>query len=58
MAHFELYQDAKKEWRWRFVATNGRIIAATSEGYRTDTDCINGIRILQEEGPKSPINKI
>lgn len=30
----EFYRDRKKQWRWRFRAINGKIIAASSEGYR------------------------
>ncbi len=29
---FHLYRDEKKEWRWRLVARNGRIIADSGEG--------------------------
>lgn len=28
----------KKEWRWRIKASNGRIIAASSECYRNKAD--------------------
>ncbi|MFB6271145.1 MAG: YegP family protein [Halobacterium sp.] len=31
--HFEVYEDAAGEWRWRFVAANGRIVADSGEGY-------------------------
>lgn len=31
--HFETYQDAAGEWRWRAVARNGKIVADGSEGY-------------------------
>ena len=35
-AHVEVYRDttAKQEWRSRVVASNKKIIAASSEGYR------------------------
>ncbi len=58
MARFECYQDNKSEWRWRFVSGNGRIIAVTSEGYRSESDCLAGIRLLQTEGAKAPVNRI
>lgn len=32
---FEIYQDAAREWRWRLVAPNGKIIADSGEGYVT-----------------------
>lgn len=28
-----LYRDLAGEWRWRFVATNGRTLADSGEGY-------------------------
>ena len=31
--HILVYRDHKGEWRWRLRATNGRVIAASSEGY-------------------------
>lgn len=30
---FEVYRDAKREWRWRLRAPNGRIVADCAEGY-------------------------
>ncbi len=35
---FELYKDKKGEWRWRRLATNGRVVGASSEGYRAKRD--------------------
>lgn len=29
-----IYKGVDGDWRWRLVASNGRIIAASSEGYR------------------------
>ena len=31
--HFEVYEDSAGEWRWRMVASNGRIVADGGEGY-------------------------
>lgn len=31
--HFEVFEDAAGEYRWRLVASNGRIIADSGEGY-------------------------
>lgn len=30
---FKIYQDAGREYRWRLVAPNGKIIADSGEGY-------------------------
>jgi len=31
----EYYEDKAKEYRWRLKATNGRVMARSSEGYKT-----------------------
>jgi len=42
---WEFYQDSKKEWRWRRIASNGVIVGASSQGYVHKSDCIeNAIR--------------
>ncbi len=30
----ELYKDVDKEWRWRLIARNGRVVADGQEGYK------------------------
>jgi uncharacterized protein YegP (UPF0339 family) len=47
MAHrdkWELYTDKAGEWRWRRRATNGRIVGASTEGYRWASDCIDNAK--------------
>jgi len=41
---WEFYLDKSGDWRWRRVATNGRIVGASSEGYKTLTDCEHNAR--------------
>ena len=36
---FEVYQDKKGEYRWRRKASNGQIVGAASEGYKSKKDC-------------------
>ncbi|NNU79531.1 DUF1508 domain-containing protein [Halovulum dunhuangense] len=36
---FEVYQDKKGEYRWRRLATNGKIVGSSSEGYKKKSDC-------------------
>lgn len=45
-ATFQVYQDEKKEWRWRLVAPNGRIIAVSGEGYQRHAKALAGIESL------------
>jgi uncharacterized protein YegP (UPF0339 family) len=30
----EIYRDQKREWRWRIKARNGRVVWASSEGFK------------------------
>jgi uncharacterized protein YegP (UPF0339 family) len=57
MARFELYKDNAGEFRWRFVSTNGRIIATSSEGYKAKGDCQNGIDLIKREGPVAEVEE-
>lgn len=36
---WEIYTDAKSEYRWRRTAANGEIVGASSEGYERKFDC-------------------
>ena len=35
---FEVYKDKRGEFRWRRMASNGKIVGASSEGYRSKKD--------------------
>jgi len=37
-----IYQDSKNEWRWS-IKINGKIIAASTEGYINRKDCVDNI---------------
>lgn len=37
---WEIYKDAKGEWRWRRTASNGRVVGAATEGYKNRLDCV------------------
>ena len=55
MAKFKVYKDEAGEWRWRFIASNGRIIADSGEGYINKTDCLHGIELVKSEAPEAEI---
>lgn len=44
---FEVYADKSGEFRFRLKATNGQIIA-TSEGYTTLANCLNGVESVKK----------
>lgn len=41
-----LYKDRQREWRWRIVGRNNRIIANAGEGYRRKVDCLRMVTRL------------
>ena len=42
---WEFYKDPSEEWRWRRTASNGRIVGASTQGYKNKQDCVdNAIR--------------
>lgn len=44
---FELYLDDAMEWRWRYRASNYKIIADSGEGYKNYEDAQHGVRLMQ-----------
>jgi uncharacterized protein YegP (UPF0339 family) len=55
MAKFEVYSDKSGQWRWRFKANNGRIVADSGEGYVNKKDCEDGARVVKSEAPTADI---
>lgn len=53
-AKFEVYKDAKGEYRFRLKAANGEIIAS-GEGYKTKAACLNGIESVKKNAPAAEI---
>ncbi|MGV0680476.1 YegP family protein [Mycolicibacterium fortuitum] len=51
---FELYKDARGEYRFRLKAGNGEVIA-TGEGYTSKASAINGIESVQRNAPGAAI---
>ena len=47
MPRFELFRDRRKEWRFRLIARNGKIIAA-SEAYVSKRNAILGIESIKD----------
>lgn len=47
MGRYRIYKDNAGEYRWRYVANNGNIIADSAEGYNSKADCQRGIQIMK-----------
>jgi uncharacterized protein YegP (UPF0339 family) len=52
---FEIYKDAKGEFRWRLKATNGQIIATGGQGYSAKADCKHAIESIQKNAATATI---
>lgn len=52
---FEVYTDAKGEYRWRLKASNGQTIASSGEGYTSKAGCMNGIESVKTNAPTAEI---
>ena len=42
-----VFPDKRGEWRWHFVAANGKTIADSGEGYATRANAIRAARRLR-----------
>ncbi len=51
---FEVYQDARGEFRFRLKAGNGQVIA-TGEAYRSKKACLNGVAAIRKIAPDAAI---
>ena len=56
-AKFELYKDAKGEFRWRLIASNGQMIANGGEGYKTKESAKAGIESVKKNAPTAPVEE-
>lgn len=54
---FEMYQDKAGEWRWRFKAGNGQIIATASESYKQKKSCEHSIELIKDS-KKAPVEEV
>jgi len=57
-ANFELYEDAKKLHRWRLKATNGQVIASSSQGYKAKADAEKAIANIKANAGKAEVTEI
>ena len=55
---FKIFIDAAGQYRWNLSGLNGRIIAASAEGYRSKADCEAGIRLVRTLAPGAPIHDV
>ena len=51
---FYRYRDSASEWRWRFKAPNGKIMADSGEGYSSLASCDAAIAVIKREAADAP----
>lgn len=51
---YELFKDAKNEFRFHLKSKNYQIILTASEGYVNESDCRKAIGICQRNAPFDP----
>ncbi len=57
MTRFEFYKDKAGKFRWRFLASNGKILATASEGYKAKADCLHGIELVKNDSPTAKVEE-
>ncbi|GAB3385951.1 YegP family protein [Lysobacter fragariae] len=59
---FEIYPSdtalVSQVWRWRLVASNGRTIADSAEGYFSKADCKHGIDLVKGANAMTPVEEV
>lgn len=43
-----IYKDEKNDWRWSVTSSNGKIIAASTEGYKRKRSVIANLKSISE----------
>jgi hypothetical protein len=55
VAYFKVFTDTQGQYRWRFVAKNGKTIAVSSEAYIRKADCEHGITLVKRDAPSAVV---
>jgi uncharacterized protein YegP (UPF0339 family) len=53
---FEVYSDAKGEYRFRIVAKNGQKVGASSEGYKDKADAEKAVASIKKGAASAAVN--
>jgi len=58
MYYFELYKDARGQWRWRLKASNGKVVADSGEGYVSKQSAQEGITLVKTYAPGAAVREL
>ncbi|HUR52757.1 MAG TPA: DUF1508 domain-containing protein [Gemmataceae bacterium] len=55
---YEVYEDAKKEHRWRLKSANGQVVASSSEGYKAKADADKAVETIKAGLAKATVSEV
>ena len=55
---YEVYEDAKKEHRWRLKSANGQVVASSSEGYKAKADVDKAVETIKAGLAKATVTEV
>lgn len=55
---FEVYEDDKKEFRWRLKAGNNQVVASSSESYKEKASAEKAVASIKEHAAKAEVVEI
>lgn len=55
---FEVFEDAKKEYRWRLKAGNGQTVAVSSEGYKAKAGAEGAVAHVKAGAAKAEVVEV
>jgi uncharacterized protein YegP (UPF0339 family) len=57
-ANFEVYEDEKKEHRWRLKAANNKVVAVASEGYKEKAGAEKALATVKAGAAKAEVVEV
>jgi uncharacterized protein YegP (UPF0339 family) len=55
---FEVYEDAKKEYRWKVLAKNGNNIGSSSGGYKAKSEAEAAVKKVKDGAAKAEVTDL
>lgn len=55
---FDVYEDAKKEYRWKLKSGNGQVVAGSSEGYKAKADAEKAVEAVKAGAAKAEVVEV
>jgi len=55
MAKFTVYADKKNQFRWKFTASNKRVVARSFKAFARKEECLQSLTLLQKEISGAPV---